>query len=216
MDETKTVWTGDLRREYGKQRLHRSDLLEQPIEQFGHWFEEGKPTVLEPNAMALATADGEGRPSVRMVLMKAFDSRGVVFATSYISRKAHEIRDNPYAALLFYWPVLERQVRMTGTIARTSDEESDEIFNSRHPMSRIAARVSRQSLEIDSREELEKAVAEETERLQGQEIPRPSHWGGYRFFPEEFEFWQGGANRLHDRFLYLRNGAGWEIRRLQP
>jgi pyridoxamine 5'-phosphate oxidase len=211
------VWVGNIRREYGAKQLRREDLDADPIRQFKIWFEEGSSTVLEPNAMALATADHSGRPSLRMVLMKAFDHRGFVFGTSYVSRKSEEISENGAAALLFYWPELERQVRVTGEMERTSDEESDEIFLGRSPKSRIAARAVRQSDPIENRAELERAFAAEEKRWEGNDnVLRPETWGGYRLKPIEFEFWQGGRDRLHDRLVYTICEKEWEIERLQP
>jgi pyridoxamine 5'-phosphate oxidase len=210
------VWVGNIRREYAAGRLNRKDLNPDPVEQFKTWFDEGSSTVLEPNAMALATADHKGRPSVRMVLMKAFDHRGFVFGTSYLSRKSEEIAENGSAALLFYWPTLERQVRITGEIAKTDAKESDEIFLGRSPKSRIAARAVRQSDPIESRTELERAFEAEERRWEGKEVLRPETWGGFRIVPREFEYWQGGRDRLHDRFLYTIQDGEWEIERLQP
>ena len=205
-----------MHREYGAKRLWRADLDPDPVLQFHKWFEEGSPTVLEPNAMAFATADAQGRPSLRMVLMKEFDDHGIVFATSELSRKGREMAANPRGAVLFYWPELERQVRATGAMEHTGSEESDDIFNHRSRASRIAARVSHQSAPIGSREELDKAFEAEAARLGDKVPPRPETWHGYRLVPEEFEFWQGGANRLHDRLLYAKGPDGWQIVRLQP
>jgi pyridoxamine 5'-phosphate oxidase len=210
------IWTGQIRREYGLKTLSRHELSDDPIVQFRAWFEEGAPTVLEPNAMALATSDDEGRPSVRMVLMKAFDHLGIVFATSYLSRKSCEILENPSAALLFYWPSLERQVRVVGKIERTDVAESDEIFRTRSPKSQIAARVSLQSAPVVNRQILEEKYFAEEKLWAGKTIDRPDTWGGFRVIPSEFEFWQGGEHRLHDRFAYLRTGSEWAIERLQP
>jgi len=205
-----------LNSEYGAKSLKRSDLRPDPVGQFRDWFEEGKGTLREPTAMALATATASGRPSQRMVLMKEFDREGILFGTSYESRKAKELSENPHASLLFYWPALERQVRITGPISRASVTESDEIFMARRRASRIAAIVSTQSYPIGSRDRLEELYAEETAKREGSEVLRPATWGGYRVHFETFEFWQGGEHRLHDRFLYTRAGNSWKIERLQP
>ncbi len=210
------VWTASVRREYDKGKLDRADLHPDPVKQFQNWFEEGKGTVQEPTAVALATADRNCRPSVRMVLLKGYDSRGFVFATSYLSRKALELHENPQGALLFYWPSLERQIRIEGTMGRTESEESDAIFMDRPRLSRLAAVVSRQSAPIGSRSELEGAMADADKAYDGREVERPEFWGGFRLVPAEFEFWQGRRNRLHDRFQYLSQEGEWKIQRLQP
>lgn len=196
--------------------LRGSQLRADPFQQFEDWFEEGRPTVKEPEAVALATAAPTGRPSLRMVLMKAYDPAGFVFATNYRSRKGEELDENPSAALLFFWPELERQVRIVGRVERAPEWESDRIFMARPRASRLAATMSRQSRPIGSRAELEALVAKAEQDLEGQEVRRPAHWGGYRVVPDEFEFWQGRRNRLHDRFVYQREATGWRIQRLQP
>jgi pyridoxamine 5'-phosphate oxidase len=216
MEQKEKTWLTEFSRDYGARELHRSDLKPDPIAQFREWFEEGKSTLQEPTAMALATADAQGRPSQRMVLMKGFDHEGILFGTSYESRKSRELKENPHASLLFYWPALERQVRITGPISRASVTESDEIFMARRRGSRIAAVVSTQSAPIESREKLEAAYAAETAKFEGKEVKRPATWGAYRVGFETFEFWQGGRDRLHDRFLYSRAGSQWKIERLQP
>jgi pyridoxamine 5'-phosphate oxidase len=206
-----------LRREYTRGHLDQADLLEDPIEQFQKWFQDAlNEKIREANAFALATASSDGAPSARMVLMKSFDQGGLVFATSYESRKAGDISANPKAAALFYWNALERQIRVEGAIEKTSAKESEEIFNSRPAGSRRAARASRQSQPIEDRASLESAAARELEMFPGEEIPRPETWGGYRIRPIRFEFWQGGPNRLHDRFEYRLGEGGWHIQRLQP
>lgn len=209
---------GELRHEYKRASLDESDARENPIEQFQHWFDETLAAELhEPNAMTIATATREGRPSVRVVLLKGFDERGFVFHTNYQGRKGSELEDNPLCALLFYWGELERQVRIEGTATRVSVEESDEYFKSRPRGGHIGAWASEQSRPITDRAALEKRVGELEEQYQGQEIPRPQFWGGYRVEPESMEFWQGRENRLHDRLLYSVSGGGrWEMKRLQP
>ena len=186
-----------------------------PLRQFAAWFEEaGAAGVRAPEAMALATATSDGRPSVRMVLLKGFDERGFVFFTGYESRKGAELAANPRAALLFHWDALGRQVRVEGTVERVSEAESDAYFRSRPRGAQISATVSPQSRVVESRASLEALAAELEAR--GDELPRPPNWGGFRVRPETYELWQHRANRLHDRLRYRRNGGGWTIERLAP
>jgi pyridoxamine 5'-phosphate oxidase len=200
-----------------ERELRREDLLVDPIEQFGRWYDEARSEGLPlPQACALATASSDGRPSVRMVLLKDADERGFSFATSYTSRKGREVAENANAALLFYWHALGRQVRVEGVVGRVSPEESDAIFLARPRDSRISALASRQSRPLASREELKARVRKLTEELEGQEVERPEFWGGYRLVPESLEFWQHRENRLHVRFEYRRSGDGWKIQELQP
>jgi pyridoxamine 5'-phosphate oxidase len=207
----------DLRKEYTRNGLTESGADADPVEQFRKWFEEALAADLhEPNAMTLATATSGGRPSVRIVLLKGFDERGFVFYTNYEGRKARELEDNPYCALVFYWGELERQVRVEGRASRIPKEESDAYFDSRPRGSRLGAWVSEQSRTIESREALEDRLRELEERYEGAEIPRPPFWGGYRVEPDSVEFWQGRENRLHDRLIYRRSERGWKIERLQP
>lgn len=207
----------DLRREYTRAGLRRSDVARDPTEQFRRWFEETLAADLhEPNAMIVATATPEGRPSARVVLLKGFDERGFVFYTNYEGRKAREMEENPRAALLFYWGELERQVRVEGTVARVSGEESDAYFATRPRGSRLGAWASEQSRVVGGREVLEDRLEKLEQEHEGSDIPRPAFWGGYRVAPEAFEFWQGRENRLHDRISYHREGTGWRIERLQP
>jgi pyridoxamine 5'-phosphate oxidase len=167
--------------------------------------------------MILATATPDGRPSARVVLLKGYDERGFVFHTNYAGRKGRELERNPYAALVFYWDKLERQVRVEGGVSRVSDEESDAYFKSRPRGGRIGAWVSEQSRPVESRAVLEERLRRLEEEYEGrEEIPRPPHWGGYRVTPEAIEFWQGREKRLHDRLLYVREAGGWTIKRLQP
>ncbi len=187
--------------------LRRAELDPDPLAQFAVWF-AGQPT-----AMALATATPDGRPSVRMVLLKGFDERGFVFFSSYSSRKALELAANPQAALLFHWHELGRQVRIEGAVSRTRAEESDAYFRSRPLGSRLSAIASDQSEPVAARAELEARVA----ALRGElDPPRPEDWGGYVLAPIAFEFWQHRDDRLHDRFRYERDGGSWRIERLQP
>ena len=206
----------DLRQNYEKFELLETALLPTPLEQFGKWFDEALAAkVIEPNAMTLATTTAAGHPSARIVLLKGFDERGLVFFTNYDSRKGQELAENPHASLLFFWPTLERQVRIEGTVDKVTGAESDDYFHSRPLGSRIGAWVSPQSQPI-SRGELESRTLELTESL-GQHPDRPPHWGGYRLVPTRVEFWQGRPSRLHDRLLYNRNADGqWVWTRLAP
>ncbi|MBK8913247.1 MAG: pyridoxamine 5'-phosphate oxidase [Phycisphaerales bacterium] len=206
----------DERREYSSGGLNERDLPADPLVLFAEWYDAAvRAGVREPNAMALATADAEGAPSARIVLLKGFGADGLTFFTNYRSRKGRELEQNPRAALVFWWSELERQVRVEGAVARVSAAESDEYFASRPWYSQIGASVSPQSDPIESREILERAVVARVESLAGGAVPRPAEWGGYCLVPTAFEFWQGRENRLHDRIRYRRDG-GWIIGRLAP
>ena len=211
-----TIDIARIREDYSGEPLDETHAAADPIAQFDAWFSEAvKAELPMVNAMTLATADAEGRPAARIVLLKGADARGFVFYTNYESRKAQELAANPRAALLFYWIELEREVRIEGAIEKTSAAESDDYFASRPVGSRLAAIASPQSAVIGARAMLEERYAE-AERRYGAKPPRPSGWGGYRVVPDSIEFWQGRPNRLHDRLVYRKNAGGWEIVRLAP
>jgi pyridoxamine 5'-phosphate oxidase len=232
MTDQGAVNLANLRRDYRLGGLRRADLHADPVEQFRHWFEQARSAeLLEPNAVVLSTSNGH-RPSSRTVLLKAFDQRGFVFFTNYGSRKASEIDATGQVSLLFPWYGLERQVGILGAAARITAAESLAYFVSRPFGSRLGAWVSQQSSVIRSRSILEQQWEQLKQRFADGEVPLPSGWGGYRVVPEEFEFWQGGENRLHDRFRYRRNAkpsdqgknrdqvdtkaSDWIIERLAP
>lgn len=198
--------------------LRRTDLDSNPIRQFANWFTAAiEAGIRDVNAMSLATADRNARPSVRIVLLKSFDQEGFVFFTNYESTKGRQLEANPYAALGFYWIELDRQIRINGKVEKTSRQESRAYFHSRPLGSQLGAWASRQSEVIDARRVLDARMAEMTERFRNKRVQLPPHWGGYRLKPEIMEFWQGRQNRLHDRFRYTRltNGS-WQIDRLAP
>lgn len=207
-----------LRREYTRDGISEDSVEKHPVEQFAIWFEDALETGLtDANAMTLSTATADGRPSSRIVLLKGFDSLGFRFYTNYSSRKGRELELNPHAALCFYWPTLERQVRIEGKVEKLSREESASYFKSRPRDSKIGAWASEQSSVIGGRDELEKKFKALQERFEGREVPLPEVWGGYLLRPIAIEFWQGRTGRLHDRILYSRRGDdGWDISRLSP
>jgi pyridoxamine 5'-phosphate oxidase len=197
--------------------LRREDLHADPLDQFRRWFDEAAAVLDVPEAMALATAAPDASPSVRMVLLRNFDERGLVFYTHYISRKGRELEANPQAALLLHWPPLGRQVRVEGAVERVPEEESDSYFATRPRGAQIGALASRQSDPLGSRTELYERFVELERGLDGGPVPRPPTWGGYRVRANAWEFWQHRASRLHDRFRYERESdGGWRIDRLFP
>lgn len=207
----------DRRIEYGRSSLDQATVDPDPFRQFATWFDEAVAAgVPDPNAMTLATASPAGIPSARVVLLKGVDSRGFVFFTDYRSQKALELTANPRAALVFFWRRLERQVRIGGPVVRVDPGESDEYFASRPHGSRVGAWVSRQSSVLPDRETLDTAWNDAARRFGDGPVPRPDHWGGFRILPEEFEFWQGRPNRLHDRVRYRWDASRWRIERLSP
>jgi pyridoxamine 5'-phosphate oxidase len=198
--------------------LRRSDLDPDPTRQFANWFTAAiEAGIRDVNAMSLATSSPDAKPSVRIVLLKSFDQDGFVFFTNYESAKGQQLHTNPYAALGFYWIELDRQIRISGKVEKTSREESQIYFHSRPVGSQLGAWASRQSEIVDGRRVLDARMAEMTERFGDKRIPLPPHWGGYRLKPDMVEFWQGRPNRLHDRFRYTRQADdGWLIERLAP
>ncbi len=206
----------DLRRDFASHELLESTIADDPLEQFKVWFDEALAyDVIDANAMTVATVGPDGRPSVRVVLLKGYDHNGFVFFTNYGSKKGTDLIGNPNTVFHFFWPQLDRQIGIYGSVEKTSREESAEYFNSRPVDSRIGAWASAQSSVIVSREELEQRFSEFKEKF-GDEVPLPDFWGGFRLTPTKFEFWQGRQNRLHDRIVYALSDNAWAITRLSP
>lgn len=207
-----------LRNQYSPHGLRRADLHSNPLQQFHAWFAAALAAdIPDVNAMSLATATPDGNPAVRIVLLKGFDEHGFVFFTNYDSEKGRHLEANPSAELGFFWGKLERQIRIRGSVKKTSREDSAAYFHSRPVGSRLGAWVSKQSETIDARQVLDSRLKQITERYEKGDIPLPPHWGGYRLKPDRYEFWQARPNRLHDRFRYLLQPDGkWQIDRLAP
>jgi pyridoxamine 5'-phosphate oxidase len=207
----------NLRQDYRMASLSESDVAADPILQFQKWFSEAVNAKLyEPNVMTFATADSDGKPSARIVLLKGFDEQGFVFYTNYESKKAQDLVENPQAALVFFWAELERQVRIEGIVSKVDKEISEAYFQSRPTGSQIGAIASAQSSVLTDRSILEERVAELTTQYEGKTIPKPEHWGGYLVEPKHIEFWQGRSSRLHDRITYDYTDGSWKINRLAP
>lgn len=207
----------NIRTDYKKSELHETQVDKDPIKQFITWFNEALHSeVMEPNAMTLATATANGQPNARTVLLKHIDSRGFVFFTNYDSQKGREIAENNKVSLLFFWPELERQVRVQGTAEKISFEESENYFRSRPRGSQLGALASHQSSRIKNRDIIKKRLEELEEKYKDSDIPLTDFWGGYCVKPLQFEFWQGGSNRLHDRIVYKNDTHKWEIFRISP
>ncbi len=210
----------EARRDYTASTLRRGDLADGPVEQFTHWLQDARGAkLIDATAMVVATADASGQPHARVVLLKQFDEAGFVWYTYQNSDKGQQLLENPQASILFYWRELERQVRIEGAVTKLEPSLADEYFYSRPEGSRFSAAASLQSQPVDNRELMEDRVAKLHTAYPDGNVPRPSVWGGYSLKPQRFEFWQGRADRLHDRFIYTRDGATsdtWSITRLQP
>ena len=210
-------YTKNLRYDFQKANLTEKDAHANPFRQFEKWLHEAvKSGIHDPNAMVLSTSTKKGKPSSRVVLLRGLGGHGFNFFTNYTSRKAKEIKENPYASLLFYWPELERQVRIEGKIIVAPAHVSDEYFNSRPRISRLGAWASPQSAVIKGRKELENLVSLYGEEFKDEEIPRPKHWGGYILKATYYEFWQGRSSRLHDRIAYTFRNGRWKKQRIAP
>jgi len=206
-----------LREEYSQRHLRRADLDPDPIAQFNRWLAEAVAArIKDPNAMSLATVNEAGQPSVRIVLLKGIGERGFLFFTNYGSRKAADLEANSRAGLNFFWPELERQVAIEGSVHKASREEAGQYFHTRPVASQLGAWASQQSQIVPSRDWLEEKFDAVAAEYAGKEVPLPEFWGGYWVVPASIEFWQGGPGRIHDRFRYLREGAGWRVDRLSP
>jgi len=211
-----TINIADIRTEYSKQSLNKKEVDKNALVQFQRWFDEAiESKVPEPNAMNLATVSSKGKPSARIVLLKGLENNAFIFYTNYESQKGKELADNPFAALTFFWPELERQVRITGIVEKVNEETAEKYFHSRPRKSQLGAWASKQSTVVKKREIitnfLQKYIAEFAH-----EVPKPPFWGGYRLMPDTIEFWQGRPSRLHDRIRYTKGGEDWIIERLAP
>lgn len=217
MDKTGDLKISELRRSYTKSGLIESELPDEPVELLKLWIRQAITSeVLEPNAMTLATVKNDGSPDARMVLLKGINGDSISFFTNYLSEKARDLKSNPAVACCFWWPELERQVRLKGRVERAGRQESAEYFASRPRESQIGAWASDQSNELKNREDLEKRYSEFEEKFRNRKIPVPDHWGGYKVNLEEIEFWQGRPGRLHDRIHYQKQQDNWNRKRLSP
>jgi len=209
------------RREYVYTELLRNDLLSDPFKQFTQWMDQALSNqIIDPTAMSVSTVDNNGQPHSRVVLLKETNEQGFVFYTHYDSHKGQQIAQNSKAALLFFWPQMDRQIRIEGNLEKISEQQSDDYFHSRPRDSQLAAASSQQSSVVTGRKMLEQNYAIEAERYEHLEVKRPDHWGGYRLIPNHFEFWQGRPNRMHDRFIFEKDTnkshQAWSISRLAP
>lgn len=206
-----------IRREYDRAELLEANVASDPMNQFSEWFSQALDTeFMDANAMTLSTVGKDGKPSSRIVLLKGVEKDGFRFFTNYGSQKGQELEENPYAALCFFWPVLERQVRVEGKVIKLSREESQAYFQQRPRQSKLGAWASYQSQVVESRQELEENFARMQDRFDNQEVPTPEFWGGYLLEPSSVEFWQGRQGRLHDRLKYSRIDDKWNVQRLSP
>lgn len=207
----------DIRKDYKLKSLLEADVQKDPVAQFSVWWDEAvKSDITEVNAMTLATCNIDGKPSARIVLLKGFTNEGFVFYTNYESSKGNDLKNNSYAALVFFWKELERQVRIEGAVEKISEAESDSYFSSRPTGSKIGAWASAQSSAVANREVIEESYLNYLNKFNTQLIPRPKYWGGYIVKPEKIEFWQGRSSRLHDRISYIKQNEDWKIERLSP
>jgi pyridoxamine 5'-phosphate oxidase len=211
------LYINTLRHDFSKQTLDETEVNTDPVLQFKKWFQEAVDSkVNEPNAMTVCTATVDGKPSARILLLRNFNENGFVFYTNYTSRKGTEILENPNCALLFFWPELERQVRIEGVLKKQTTQESDMYFNSRPRGSKLGAWTSEQSKVIASRKILDEEYEKLSKKYPDEQVPRPPHWGGYVLQPLSIEFWQGRPSRLHDRIVYTKENNTWKIERLAP
>ena len=215
--EEVTNYLNQVRRDFAKKALNEEAVDENPFEQLGNWIEEAiDAQILDPYAMTISTATPNGIPSSRVVYLRGIYERGLVFYTNYNSQKGKELQQNPTIALNFYWAEVERQIRIEGIVEKFSAEASDKYFAERPRESQLGAWASSQSEEISSREELKQRLIDYQTQFEGEEVPRPPHWGGYLVKPNYFEFWQGRPSRLHDRIYYKKSGDNWKLGRLMP
>lgn len=211
------LYINTLRHDFSKQTLDESQVDKSPFLQFEKWFKEAVDAhVNEPNAMTVATASKSGKPAARILLLRNFNENGFVFYTNYDSRKGEEIDANPHCALLFFWPELERQVRIEGKLIKQTAAESDLYFNTRPRTSKLGAWTSPQSKVVKNRKELDELYEQMSQRFPSEDVPRPPRWGGYVLQPDSIEFWQGRPSRMHDRILYTLVNGNWKIERLAP